>query len=71
MIRQLDELGPEIGDFLATADLILHAGDVTAPGVVDWCEQFAPILVAEGNNDLFEDRKPTLYKSILRKTHGG
>ena len=55
VIRQLDELGPEIGEFLATADLILHAGDVTAPGVVDWCEQFAPTLVARGNNDLFED----------------
>ncbi len=55
VIRQLDELGPEIGDFLSTADLILHAGDVTAPAVVDWCEQFAPTLVAEGNNDLFED----------------
>ncbi len=55
VIRTLDELGPEIGDFLATADLILHAGDVTAPGVVDWCEQFAPTLVARGNNDLFDD----------------
>jgi putative phosphoesterase len=56
LIRQLDELGPEIGDFLATVDLILHAGDVTAPSVVDWCEQFAPTLVARGNNDLFEHR---------------
>ena len=54
LIRQLDELGPEAGDFLATADLILHAGDVTAPSVVEWCEQFAPMLIAQGNNDLFE-----------------
>ena len=56
LIRQLDELGPQAGEFLATADLILHAGDVTAPSVVDWCEQFAPILIAQGNNDLFEHR---------------
>ena len=55
VIRQLDELGPEIGEFLATVDLILHAGDVTAPGVLDWCEQYAPTRVARGNNDLFED----------------
>ena len=55
VIRQLDELGPEIRDFLATADLILHAGDVTAPSVIDWLEEFAPTLVARGNNDLFED----------------
>ena len=40
---------------LATADLILHAGDVTAPSVLDWCEAFAPVLVACGNNDIFED----------------
>ncbi len=57
VIRQLDELGPEIGDFLATADLILHAGDVTAPAVLDWCEQHAPTRVARGNNDLFEDAR--------------
>ena len=68
VIRQLDELGPEIGDFLATADLILHAGDVTAPGVVDWCEQFAPILVAEGNNDLFED--PRMARMHRLEIHG-
>jgi putative phosphoesterase len=36
-------------------DLILHAGDVSAPSVLDWCGQFAPVLVAEGNNDLFVD----------------
>lgn len=55
LVRSLDELGPEIGGFLRGVDLILHAGDVTAPSVLDWCEQFAPVLVARGNNDLFED----------------
>jgi putative phosphoesterase len=54
LIRELDELGPQIRDFLATVDLILHAGDVTAPSVVRWCEQFAPTRVARGNNDLFD-----------------
>ncbi len=54
LIHQLDELGPAPGDLLATAELILHAGDVTAPSVLDWCEAFAPVLVARGNNDLFE-----------------
>lgn len=55
LIRQLDELGSGPGELLATADLILHAGDVTAPSVLDWCEAFAPVLVARGNNDIFED----------------
>jgi len=51
----LDELGPEAGDALRGVDLILHAGDVSAPSVLDWCAQFADVLVAEGNNDLFID----------------
>ncbi len=57
LIRQLDELGTEPGELLSTADLILHAGDVTAPSVLDWCEAFAPVLVARGNNDIFEDSR--------------
>jgi uncharacterized protein len=54
IIRHVDELGPQASEFLASVDLILHAGDVTAPSVLEWCEQFAPIKVARGNNDLFE-----------------
>ncbi len=57
LVRSLDELGPEMGEFLSGVDLILHAGDVTAPAVLDWCEQYAPVLVARGNNDLFTDRR--------------
>lgn len=54
LIRSPDQLGPELREFLETVELILHAGDVTAPSVVAWCEQFAPVRVARGNNDLFE-----------------
>lgn len=57
LVRSLDELGPQIGDVLRTVDLILHGGDVTAPSVVEWCAQFAPILIAEGNNDIFDDAR--------------
>jgi putative phosphoesterase len=55
LVRSLDELGAAAAGALRGADLILHAGDVSAPSVLDWCEQFAPVLVAEGNNDLFND----------------
>ncbi len=55
LVRVLDELGPQAADALRGVDLILHAGDVSAPSVLDWCGQFAPLLVAEGNNDLFVD----------------
>ncbi|MFN0095758.1 MAG: metallophosphoesterase family protein [Dehalococcoidia bacterium] len=55
LMRSLDELGPQVAEAMRDVDLILHAGDVTAPIVLDWCAQFADVLVAEGNNDLFHD----------------
>ncbi len=55
MIRRLDELGPEPAAFFSSVDLILHAGDLTSPTVLDWLEQFAPVLCATGNNDPIAD----------------
>ena len=55
LIGDLDELGPEVGEFLAGVDLILHAGDVSTRRVLDWCERFAPVLAARGNHDAFDD----------------
>ncbi|HLZ70828.1 MAG TPA: metallophosphoesterase family protein [Dehalococcoidia bacterium] len=60
LFRQLDGLGPECGAFLTGVDLILHGGDVTAPSVLDWLAQFAPVVAAQGNNDDFHD--PRLRK---------
>jgi putative phosphoesterase len=36
---------------LATADLILHAGDVCIPDVLDQLAGYAPVHVVSGNND--------------------
>lgn len=55
LIRQLDELGPEPTDFFSTVDLILHGGDLISPMVLDWLEQFAPVLCTTGNNDPIAD----------------
>ena len=55
LIRNLDELGPEPANFFGTVNLILHAGDLTSPVVLDWLEQFAPVLCATGNNDPLAD----------------
>ncbi len=55
LIRSLDELGPACGEFLSSVDLILHAGDISTRSVLDWCEQFAPVVVARGNHDVFDD----------------
>lgn len=55
LLHSLDELGPDPGEALTGVDLILHGGDVTVPAVLDWCEQFAPVLAVRGNNDIFDD----------------
>jgi putative phosphoesterase len=55
LIRHLDELGPEPARFFATVDLILHGGDLTSPMVLDWLEQFAPVICTTGNNDPIPD----------------
>jgi uncharacterized protein len=68
LIRSLDELGPEVGEFLSSVDLILHAGDVSAPSVLDWCAQFAPVLVSRGNHDVFED--PRVQTSQVLELEG-
>jgi uncharacterized protein len=39
---------------LRSADLILHAGDVTSPGVLDELAAYAPVHAAFGNRDLPE-----------------
>ena len=57
LIRHLDELGPEPARFFATVDLILHGGDLTSPMVLDWLEQFAPVLCTTGNNDPIVDAR--------------
>ena len=56
-IRGLGEIGGTLAERLAGADLILHAGDVTDPSVLDWCERFAPVRCAPGAHDHFEDAR--------------
>ena len=45
---------PALADHLATADVILHAGDVCTPDVLDFLAGFAPVHVVMGNNDVPE-----------------
>ena len=68
LIRDLEELGPEAAEFLASVDLILHAGDVSTRRVLDWCERFAPVLAARGNHDVFDD--PRLQDQQLLELEG-
>jgi uncharacterized protein len=45
-------LWDEVRTAFAGVDLILHGGDIVAPMVLDWLEEIAPVLAAQGNNDL-------------------
>ena len=42
---------PAVAEQLRGADLILHAGDVCTPDVLDELSAFAPVRVVLGNND--------------------
>ena len=42
---------PAVAEHLATAEVILHAGDVCTPDVLDLLAGFAPVHVVLGNND--------------------
>lgn len=42
---------PAVATHLVGADLILHAGDVCSPDVLDELAAFAPVHVVLGNND--------------------
>lgn len=45
------ELWPQIYDAFAGVDLIMHAGDLIVPDVIDWLEEVAPVMAVSGNGD--------------------
>lgn len=44
-------LWDEIYTVFKDVELILHAGDIQHPMVLDWLEEIAPVIAARGNND--------------------
>lgn len=48
-------LPPQIKDTFRGVDLILHAGDIWIPSVLDELESIAPVKAAWGDDDLEED----------------
>ena len=67
-IRDLGELGTLPQEFLSSVDLIMHGGDLTSPIVLDWCEQFAPVICSTGNNDPIPD--PRMKEVQILETDG-
>jgi putative phosphoesterase len=65
------DLPGEVYTALAGSDLILHAGDIYHPAVLDRLEAIAPVLVVAGNGD--EDRAvidPRLCDSRVHEALG-
>jgi putative phosphoesterase len=48
---QGSRLVDKLGGYLETADVIIHAGDVTDASVLAALEEFAPVRAVLGNND--------------------
>ncbi len=48
-------LPPQIRDAFRDVDLILHAGDIWIPSVLDELESIAPVMAAWGDDDLAAD----------------
>src|SRR4029077_13578595 len=46
-------------------ELILHAGDIVHPAVLDRLEQIAPVLAARGNNDVGMEDPRVLDQQVL------
>jgi len=49
--RDIKVLPPQIRDVFHGVDLILHAGDIYVPKVLNELERIAPVLAARGNGD--------------------
>jgi putative phosphoesterase len=58
-------LWEEARQLFAGVDLILHAGDIVHPIVLDWLEEIAPVLAARGNNDLGVEDKRIAEMQVL------
>ncbi|MFI9816549.1 metallophosphoesterase family protein [Saccharothrix variisporea] len=49
--RRWKSCPPRVAEHLRDADLVLHAGDVCVPSVLDELAAFAPVVAVAGNND--------------------
>ena len=44
-------LRPEVLEYLAQADVIIHGGDINTQAIVDKLREYAPLHIVRGNND--------------------
>jgi putative phosphoesterase len=60
----VDRLLDRLAGVLDDADVILHAGDVTSPAVLDDLARWAPVHAVRGNNDHGLDRAEQLSVAL-------
>ena len=64
--HQVRMLPHQVAEIFSGVDLILHAGDICDPSVLDRLEGIAPVLAAEGDDDHFDAPDERVkYKHIL------
>lgn len=68
--QQVLSLPPQVSKAFAGVDLILHAGDICAPSVLDELEQVAPVLAARGDDDFFTRYDERLKEGHILSIHG-
>lgn len=63
---------PRLSELFRGCDLILHAGDVVRPSILDDLAGIAPVRAVRGNNDLVPglDHLPEIATVDLGPTHG-
>ena len=52
----IPELWPEVAIAFKDVDMILHAGDLVTPAVVDWLEEIAPYIRRRREPRLWPER---------------
>lgn len=65
------KLPPQIWEVFQGVDLILHAGDIFVPSVLDELESIAPILAARGDSEYLETRNDGRVKNKQTLTIDG
>lgn len=78
MDRRTAALPSGVKNILRGAGLILHAGDITKPFVLEMLGEIAPVIAVRGNKDLFFPRLPLQVDLLINQvpvtlthSHGG
>ncbi|HKZ68833.1 MAG TPA: metallophosphoesterase family protein [Anaerolineales bacterium] len=62
---RMKALPPRVLELLAGVDLILHAGDICRPGVLDELRCVAPVVAVMGNRDIWYRANHTLPMKLI------